>query len=112
MPSQETKTYNLVKLPNFALELVRAGISSRTGAALANALFMDLKDFFVDYVRQLLPVIVVDRYKLNRAMDKVRKESNLSRDKEHGEIVCVGIDGRKDKCSRRGGRLASLQQKC
>ena len=108
----ERSSCSLPQLPNIALELVRAGISSRTGAALANALFMDLKDFFVDYVRQLLPVIVVDRYKLNRAMDKVRKESNLSRDKEHGEIVCVGIDGRKDKCSRRGGRLASLQQKC
>ena len=110
MPSQEMKPYNLVKLPNFALELVRAGISARTGAALANALFMDLKDFFLEHVRQFLPAIVVDRYKVMRAMDKVRKESNISRDKNHGRIVCVGIDGRNDTTNvleERNGRLHS-----
>ena len=36
-------TYNLLKTPTYAMELIRGNVSSNLGASLANALLLDLQ---------------------------------------------------------------------
>ena len=79
------------------MELVRAGISSRTGAALVNALLIDLKEFFIDVIQDNFNVILADKCKIDRAMKKVRKECETKSKETRGEsLVCIGVDGKID----------------
>ena len=102
VPSQEIRTtFGLLKFSNFAMELVRAGISARTGAALVNALLIDLKEFFIDIIQDNFNVILADKCKIDRAMKKVRTESETKSKETRGDsLVCIGVDGKIDmtKC--------------
>ncbi|XP_065680539.1 uncharacterized protein LOC136094507 [Hydra vulgaris] len=62
--------YNLVKLPRFAMELVRNECSSNVGAALANALLHDIKHLLKNDVD--IKDILIDKCKLDRAKSKVK----------------------------------------
>jgi len=57
-------TYNLRKLKSTAAELVRGGISSKTGAAIVNSVLWDHRDLFRDDVD--ISQIYVDKSKMDR----------------------------------------------
>ena len=46
--SEPTEAYSLMNFPRFAMELVRNDVSSSMGAALANALLINLTSLFSD----------------------------------------------------------------
>ena len=65
--------YNLKKIPRFAMELVRAEISSTSAAALGNALLLDLKDLLKPEIA--IEDIMLDKCKIDRAKSKVKNVS-------------------------------------
>ena len=63
------KSQNRMGLRNLAMICDRYGVSSRAGAAIANAALTDAKVISVDDQTQ-----VIDKNKLRRAIDKFREE--------------------------------------
>ena len=63
------KSQNRMGLRNLAMICDRYGVSSRAGAAIANAALTDAKVINVDDQTQ-----VIDKNKLRRAIDKFREE--------------------------------------
>ena len=56
---------NLMPLRRFAMELIRHGFSSRSGASLANALPLDVNDVYsLPHVKE----IMVDKNKIERSV--------------------------------------------
>ena len=86
-------SYNLLKTPIYAMELIRGNVSSNLGASLANALLLDLQA--VDLLRP--GVDVKDKSKI----DKEKSRMKVKSDKKHKEdpeklIACIGDDGKID----------------
>ena len=89
--------YSLLKMPKFAVELIRAGVSLRAGSAIFNALLLDLKDNHVlDFdAFPSLQDLYMDKNKIRRQMDMVSLKS-CDKGGEDRSLVCIGVDGRTD----------------
>ena len=74
---------------------MRGDVSSRTAAALANALINDLSPFLKEDIN--MKEILVDKCKIDRAKKKVQLLSTEEQSKEKNKIKCIGIDGRLDQ---------------
>lgn len=83
------ETRNMVNLPSLALVCERTGVSDRVAAMIASSA---LKDYGV--ISHEDKSDVVDRSKLRRERQKLRKESQ---DQESSKLVSLYFDGRKDK---------------
>lgn len=71
-PTHKSNHKSYLKFPNFAMELVRYNVPSRQGAALANAIFMDLKAYLCS--NQSLPELgyfFLDKSKIDRCVDRL-----------------------------------------
>ena len=90
--------YNLLKTPRFALEVMRAGISLRAGAALYNALIQDLRDNNLLEQKQCETIddIYFDHFKMKSQMKSVAIKSVDSREAKQQGLVCLGVDGKVD----------------
>ena len=76
--------------PNF-----EPGGSTRGCASLANALFEDLRD---SGLLNIEPVqIILDKGKVFRQMNDVKDRSTSITEPMSTQLVCIGVDGRKDK---------------
>ena len=91
-------SYNVLKLPRFATELVRGNCSSTLGAALANALFYDIKHLLGNDVK--IEEILLDKCKLDRANANVRVVCDEKVKEEKRNLVCIGVDGKVDSNTR------------
>ena len=85
--------WNLIKIPNVALEAIRSGVSSMTTAGMVNATLLDYREFLREDIREMLDDLVVDKSKVDRAMADILKKCVGG---EPSDIVCIGVDGRKD----------------
>lgn len=80
---------NLREVPKIA---DRFGISDRAAAALATAVLVDF-----NLVTAEDASLVIDRSKIRRAREKLRKESANKLEHLHGEVNAFYFDGRKDE---------------
>ena len=87
-------SYNVLKLPRFATELVRGNCSSTLRAALANALFYDIKHLLRNDVK--IEEILLDKCKLDRAKANVRVVYDEKNKIEKRNLVCIGVDRKVD----------------
>ena len=83
---------NFIPLPNTVLICDRFVLSDRSAAAVANAVLQD-----VGFLSEANPSIVVDRHKLRRERQRVRKALQKGGDESSLPILGVYFDGRKDK---------------
>ena len=90
--------YNLLKTPRFALEIARAGVSYRAGAAIFNSLIQDLEDGHLLDNRQFQSMndIFFDHTKMKRQISAVAIRGMEDRVTEQKGLVCVGVDGKVD----------------
>ncbi|XP_065645679.1 uncharacterized protein LOC136076138 [Hydra vulgaris] len=86
--------YNLWKFPKFAIELIRNDIGSSIGAALGNALLLDLSGLFNDPA--IISSLVLDKSKIDRQKKSVKVLSDLKSFENNREFVCLGVDGKID----------------
>ena len=80
----------------FAMETVRLEISSRSAAAMANALLLDLKEGNLIKEDVNMETILFDKRKLDRAKTRVRVMSSGSKEINKYNLECIGVDGRVD----------------
>ena len=80
------------------MECVRGEISSRSAAAIGNAILHDIKDLLKPGVS--LSTIMLDKCKMDRAKSKVRYISEEVKSADKSGFVCIGIDGRTDTDTR------------
>jgi len=72
-PTHACDHMSYVKFHKFAMELIRYNVSSRQGAALANALLLDLEDYICS--NQSIPalsLIFLDKSKVDRCVSKLQ----------------------------------------
>ena len=82
------------EIPRFATELVRGNCSSTLRAALANALFYDIKHLLRNDVK--IEEILLDKCKLDRAKANVRVVCDEKNKIEKRNLVCIGEDRKVD----------------
>ena len=87
-------SYNVLKLPRFATELVRGNCSSTLGAALANALFYDIKHLLCNDVK--IEETLLDKCKLDRAKANIRVVCDEKHKEEKRNLVCIRVDEKVD----------------
>ena len=88
---------NLIKYPNLAMELIRYGISSMGGAAIANAMLHDLRPFLREDLQPFFNNLMLDGSKVDRAKKAVRIECSTADPQVQDPVICIGVDGRKDE---------------
>ncbi|XP_065682592.1 uncharacterized protein LOC124816201 [Hydra vulgaris] len=86
--------YNLWKFLKFAIELIRNDIGSLIGAALGNALMLDLSGLFNDPA--IISTLVLDKSKIDRQKKSVKVLSDLKSVENNREFICLGVDGKID----------------
>ena len=89
---------NVTDFPRMGLELVRGEVSSRLGAALGNALILDLHNAGLLKPDLDLNEILLCKSKLDRQKNNV-EDMSASRQKQEPanfHLQCVGFDGRSD----------------
>ena len=84
-----TSEHNTVKLPCFALELVRGDWSSSLGATLSNALLHDISHLLKPEVD--LCHIVMDKAKLDLAKAKIKVIGDKLQAAEKSNCICLGV---------------------
>lgn len=89
--SEDTTSQMPVKLPKTALTCERIGIEPGKAALLASSILEDFK-----IVKPECTAMVVDRYKLRREMDSMRKEITKEELSNLGPIRALCFDGKKD----------------
>ena len=92
--------YNLIKLPRFAMELVRNECRCmKLGAALANALLHDIKHLIL---RNDVDInhIFIDKCKLDKAKAQVKIVSESKDLDQKINLICLGVDGKLDQITR------------
>ncbi|XP_065649748.1 uncharacterized protein LOC136078265 [Hydra vulgaris] len=99
--------YNLVKLPRFAMELVRNECSSNIGAALANALLYDIKYLLKNDVN--IKDILIDKCKLDRAKSKVKIVSEDVDSEQKKQLICLGVDSKLNQITKTSKVINSPQ---
>ena len=86
--------YSLWKFPKFAIELIRNDVSSSVGAALGNAIMLDLSGLFADPT--ITSILVLDKSKIDRQKKIVKLVSDFKSNENNREFVCLGVDGKID----------------
>ncbi|HKU33678.1 MAG TPA: hypothetical protein VJR22_07525 [Candidatus Nitrosotalea sp.] len=100
--------YSTLKLPRYAMELVRGDCSSTLGAALGNALLHDIKHLLKPEVD--INTILMDKCKVDRAKAKVRVISEAVMSHQNTQLICIGIDGKVDDNTMSFCELETLQK--
>lgn len=89
-------SYNLVKIPQYAIELITGDVSSNLGASLTNTLLLYLQSMGL-----LNPSTDVKKYHnwqmQNRTKAKVKRNAHENHDEKVENIVCIRINGRNNK---------------
>ena len=91
-------TYNLLKTPRYAMELIRGNVSSNLGASLANyALLLDLQA--MDLLRPGVDVkdVALHKSKIDREKSRMKVKSDEKHKEDKEKLVCIGVDGKIDK---------------
>ena len=98
---EPSETYNLLKTPRYAMELLRGNVSSNLGASLTNSLLLDLQG--MDLLRPSVDVKdpVLDKSKIGREKSRMKVKSDEKHNKDQEMLVCIGVDGKIDKNSLR-----------
>ncbi|KAK6178315.1 hypothetical protein SNE40_013114 [Patella caerulea] len=89
--------YSFLKTARYAMELIRADLSSNVGASLANAFLMDLKAANLLVPDLNVEQIIVDKSKLDREKARVKLKSETKYQEGMEKLICVGIDGKVDR---------------
>ena len=90
-------TYNLLKTPRYAMELIRANVSSNLVPSLANALLFDLQD--MDLLRPGVDVkdVVLDESKIDREKSRMKVKKDEKHKEDQEKLFSIGVDGKIDK---------------
>nr|XP_047142916.1 uncharacterized protein LOC124817150 [Hydra vulgaris] len=89
--------YNFFKPSRYALELIRADVSSRIGASLGNAFLLDLQATGLLVPNLNLNTVFIDKSKIDRQKTRVKSISQNKHMEDINGIICIGVDGKVDK---------------
>jgi hypothetical protein len=87
----------LFKPSRYALELIRADVSSSIGASLANAFLLDLQAVGLLWPNLNLDTVFIDKSKIDREKTRVKSISQDKHMEDINSIICIGVDGKVDK---------------
>ena len=81
------------------MELIRSDLSSNAGAALANALILDLEEMGLIQTLEGFSVsmIMLDKSKIDRQKNKVKVKSDIYQSAGVENLTCIGLHGKVDK---------------
>lgn len=89
--------YSFLKIPRFAMELIRGDVSSRLGASLVNAFLLDLDAMHLLKSEINVQQIIADKAKIDREKKRVRVRSDEKHKETIEKLLCIGVDGKVDK---------------